>query len=134
MTFPWYPMFCNSPPPLHHQVTLGGSAAQAGLQMGDVILEVNGYAVGGGNDLEKLQQLAEAEPPLCLKLAARSCQDSEAWNPPGSGEVRKKRQMDCEQPGKDRGSQRGGLQGGAVWGMQAGTWGHGRWGQKDPWN
>ncbi|XP_057172995.1 Na(+)/H(+) exchange regulatory cofactor NHE-RF4 isoform X1 [Ursus arctos] len=68
------------------QVTLGGSAARAGLQMGDVILEVNGYPVGGENDLEKLQQLAEAEPPLHLKLAARSCQGSEACNPPGCGE------------------------------------------------
>ncbi|XP_059039193.1 Na(+)/H(+) exchange regulatory cofactor NHE-RF4 isoform X1 [Mustela lutreola] len=68
------------------QVTLGGSAAQAGLQMGDVILEVNGYPMGGENDLEKLQQLAVAEPPLHLKLAARSCQGSEACNPPGFGE------------------------------------------------
>ncbi|KAM9081393.1 LOW QUALITY PROTEIN: Na(+)/H(+) exchange regulatory cofactor NHE-RF4 [Megaptera novaeangliae] len=68
------------------QVTLGGSAARAGLQMGDVILEVNGYPMGGENDLERLQQLAEAEPPLCLKLAARSQQGLEAWIPPGSGE------------------------------------------------
>ncbi|KAL2807391.1 Na(+)/H(+) exchange regulatory cofactor NHE-RF4 isoform 2 [Daubentonia madagascariensis] len=68
------------------QVTPGGSAARAGLQIGDVILEVNGYPVGGENDLERLQQLAEAEPPLCLKLAARSRQGWEAWIPPGSGE------------------------------------------------
>ncbi|XP_066895605.1 Na(+)/H(+) exchange regulatory cofactor NHE-RF4 isoform X2 [Kogia breviceps] len=68
------------------QVTLGGSAARAGLQMGDVILEVNGYPMGGENDLERLQQLAEAEPPLCLKLAARSQQGLEGWVPPGSGE------------------------------------------------
>ncbi|XP_053451212.1 Na(+)/H(+) exchange regulatory cofactor NHE-RF4 isoform X1 [Nycticebus coucang] len=68
------------------QVTPGGSAAQAGLQMGDVILEVNGYPVGGENDLERLQQLAEAEPPLCLKLAARSRQAWEAWIPPRSAE------------------------------------------------
>ncbi|KAM8818738.1 Na(+)/H(+) exchange regulatory cofactor NHE-RF4 isoform 1-T1 [Rhynchonycteris naso] len=54
------------------QVTQGGSAAQAGLQRGDVVLEVNGYSVDGENDLEKLQQLAEAEPPLCLKLVTRS--------------------------------------------------------------
>ncbi|XP_066216860.1 Na(+)/H(+) exchange regulatory cofactor NHE-RF4 isoform X3 [Saccopteryx leptura] len=54
------------------QVTRGGSAAQAGLQRGDVVLEVNGYSVDGENDLEKLQQLAEAEPPLCLKLVTRS--------------------------------------------------------------
>ncbi|XP_070346198.1 Na(+)/H(+) exchange regulatory cofactor NHE-RF4 isoform X2 [Equus asinus] len=65
------------------QVTLGSSAARAGLQMGDVILEVNGFPLGGENDLERLQQLAEAEPPLCLKLAARSWQGLEAWNPQG---------------------------------------------------
>ncbi|XP_027435860.1 Na(+)/H(+) exchange regulatory cofactor NHE-RF4 isoform X3 [Zalophus californianus] len=68
------------------QVTVGGSAARAGLQMGDVILEVNGYPMSGENDLEKLQQLAEAEPPLHLKLAARSCPGSEACNPPRFGE------------------------------------------------
>ncbi|XP_032975257.1 Na(+)/H(+) exchange regulatory cofactor NHE-RF4 isoform X4 [Rhinolophus ferrumequinum] len=67
------------------QVTLGGSAAQAGLQRGDVILEVNGYPVGGEIDLERLKQLAEAEPPLCLKLATRSPQGLEAWIPSGSG-------------------------------------------------
>ena len=89
--------------PPFHQVTLGGSAARAGLQMGDVILEVNGYPMGGENDLERLQQLAEAEPPLCLKLAARSQQGLEAWIPPGSGEVRKERWMDCELPEEDRG-------------------------------
>lgn len=50
------------------QVIQGGSAARAGLQRGDVILEVNGNSVGGLNDLEMLQQLTEAEPPLCLKL------------------------------------------------------------------
>lgn len=94
-------MFCI--PPLPHQVTSGGSAARAGLQMGDVILEVNGHPVDGENDLERLQQLAEAEPPICLKLAARSQHDLEAWTPPGSGEVRKKKQMDCEQPEKDTG-------------------------------
>nr|XP_020142328.1 Na(+)/H(+) exchange regulatory cofactor NHE-RF4 isoform X1 [Microcebus murinus]XP_020142329.1 Na(+)/H(+) exchange regulatory cofactor NHE-RF4 isoform X1 [Microcebus murinus] len=68
------------------QVTPGGSAARAGLQVGDVILEVNGDPVGEDYDLERLQQLAEAEPPLCLKLAARSRQGWEAWIPPGSGE------------------------------------------------
>ncbi|XP_031299373.2 Na(+)/H(+) exchange regulatory cofactor NHE-RF4 isoform X3 [Camelus dromedarius] len=67
------------------QVTLGGSAAQAGLQLGDVILEVNGYPVGGENDLETLQQLAEAKPPLHLKLAARPHQSLEAWIPPRTG-------------------------------------------------
>ncbi|KAL4688189.1 hypothetical protein H8957_016333 [Semnopithecus entellus] len=68
------------------QVTPGGSAARAGLQVGDVILEVNGYPVGGENDLERLQQLPEAEPPLCLKLAARSLRGLEAWIPTGAAE------------------------------------------------
>ncbi|XP_062951954.1 Na(+)/H(+) exchange regulatory cofactor NHE-RF4 isoform X1 [Cynocephalus volans] len=68
------------------QVTPGSSAARAGLQMGDVILEVNGYPVDGQNDLERLQQLAESEPPICLKLASRSQQGLEAWIPPGSAE------------------------------------------------
>uniref|UniRef100_A0A4X1SFA1 Na(+)/H(+) exchange regulatory cofactor NHE-RF4 n=1 Tax=Sus scrofa TaxID=9823 RepID=A0A4X1SFA1_PIG len=78
----------SGPPHLFiSQVTSGGSAARAGLQMGDVILEVNGHPVDGENDLERLQQLAEAEPPICLKLAARSQHDLEAWTPPGSGEV-----------------------------------------------
>ncbi|XP_036923423.1 Na(+)/H(+) exchange regulatory cofactor NHE-RF4 isoform X6 [Sturnira hondurensis] len=53
------------------QVIQGGSAARAGLQRGDVILEVNGNSVDGLNDLEMLQQLTEAEPPLCLKLMTR---------------------------------------------------------------
>lgn len=61
-----------------------------------MILEVNGYSVGGENDLERLQQLSETEPPLCLKLATRSPQGLEAWIPPGDGEVRKR--QDCEQP------------------------------------
>uniref|UniRef100_A0A8C6S0C2 NHERF family PDZ scaffold protein 4 n=1 Tax=Nannospalax galili TaxID=1026970 RepID=A0A8C6S0C2_NANGA len=62
------------------QVTPGGSAARAGLKIGDEVLEVNGCSVGGHNDLDRLQQLAEAEPPLCLKLApARNLQDLEAW-------------------------------------------------------
>ncbi|XP_004688878.1 PREDICTED: Na(+)/H(+) exchange regulatory cofactor NHE-RF4 [Condylura cristata] len=68
------------------QVTLGGSAARAGLQRGDIILEVNGYAVSGEKDLERLQQLVEEEPPLCLTLAARSQQGLEAWIFPGSEE------------------------------------------------
>ncbi|XP_007523690.3 Na(+)/H(+) exchange regulatory cofactor NHE-RF4 isoform X2 [Erinaceus europaeus] len=68
------------------QVNLGGAAARAGLQIGDMILEVNGYAVNGENDLERLQQLAEAKPPLCLKVAARSQQGLEAWIPPGSAQ------------------------------------------------
>ncbi|KAG8522274.1 Na(+)/H(+) exchange regulatory cofactor NHE-RF4, partial [Galemys pyrenaicus] len=75
------------------QVTLGGSAARAGLQTGDMILEVNGCAVSGEKDLERLQQLAEAEPPLCLTLVARSQQGLEAWISPGFAEVRKKKQM-----------------------------------------
>ncbi|XP_007934625.1 Na(+)/H(+) exchange regulatory cofactor NHE-RF4 [Orycteropus afer afer] len=68
------------------QVTPGGSAARAGLRTGDIILEVNGCPVGGENDPEKLQQLCEAEPPLCLKLAARSQQGLEAWIPSKSQE------------------------------------------------
>ncbi|XP_049976050.1 Na(+)/H(+) exchange regulatory cofactor NHE-RF4 isoform X6 [Alexandromys fortis] len=67
------------------QVTPGGSAARAGLQMGDAVLEVNGYPVGADNDLNRLQQLTEAEPPLCLKLAARDPQDLEAWISSESG-------------------------------------------------
>lgn len=76
--------------PLCCQVTPGGSAARAGLQMGDAVLEVNGYPVGGDNDLNRLQQLTEAEPPLCLKLAARSQQDLEAWISSESGKVKSK--------------------------------------------
>ncbi|XP_042538880.1 Na(+)/H(+) exchange regulatory cofactor NHE-RF4 isoform X1 [Dipodomys spectabilis] len=68
------------------QVTPGGSAARAGLETGDVVLEVNGCAVGGDNSPERLQQLSEAEPPLCLTLAARTQQSLEAWISPGSGE------------------------------------------------
>ncbi|XP_051693669.2 Na(+)/H(+) exchange regulatory cofactor NHE-RF4 isoform X1 [Oryctolagus cuniculus] len=68
------------------QVTPGSSAARAGLQRGDMVLEVNGVSVGGDGTPQRLQQLAEAEPPLCLKLAARSQWGSEAWTPPGSGE------------------------------------------------
>ncbi|XP_054448559.1 Na(+)/H(+) exchange regulatory cofactor NHE-RF4 [Pteronotus mesoamericanus] len=69
------------------QVIEGGSAAQAGLQRGDVILEVNGNSVDGKNDLEMLQQLTEAEPPLCLKLMTRFPQGLEAWIPSGSVEL-----------------------------------------------
>lgn len=113
-------------------MTLGGSAAQAGLQRGDVILEVNGYPVGGEMDLERLKQLAEAEPPLCLKLATRSPQGLEAWIPSGSGKVRKKRQKDYEQPEEYRGEPESWTkqegckveQGGAL--TQIGTLGHGR--------
>ncbi|ELK34065.1 Na(+)/H(+) exchange regulatory cofactor NHE-RF4 [Myotis davidii] len=50
------------------EVTPGGSAARAGLQQGDEILEVNGRPVDGEDDVDRLHQLAEAEPPLCLKL------------------------------------------------------------------
>ncbi|XP_042538882.1 Na(+)/H(+) exchange regulatory cofactor NHE-RF4 isoform X3 [Dipodomys spectabilis] len=69
-----------------NMVTPGGSAARAGLETGDVVLEVNGCAVGGDNSPERLQQLSEAEPPLCLTLAARTQQSLEAWISPGSGE------------------------------------------------
>ncbi|KAM4827908.1 Na(+)/H(+) exchange regulatory cofactor NHE-RF4, partial [Thomomys bottae] len=68
------------------QVTPGGSAARAGLKTGDLVLEVNGHVVGGDNNPKRLQQLAKAEPPLCLKLAARSQQSLEAWISPASGE------------------------------------------------
>ncbi|XP_051011675.1 Na(+)/H(+) exchange regulatory cofactor NHE-RF4 [Acomys russatus] len=69
------------------QVTPGGSAARAGLQIGDAVLEVNGYPVGEASDLDRLQQLPEAEPPLCLKLAARNPQGLEAWISSVSGEA-----------------------------------------------
>lgn len=59
------------------QVTPGGAAARAGLQRGDEILEVNGRPVDGEHDLDRLHRLAEAEPPLCLRLGARSPQ---GWN------------------------------------------------------
>lgn len=65
-------------PPLHGKVTPGGVAAQAGLQEGDVVLEVNGYAVTDNNDMEILDLLLEAKPPLALKLAAGPGQDSKA--------------------------------------------------------
>ncbi|XP_055279164.1 Na(+)/H(+) exchange regulatory cofactor NHE-RF4-like isoform X2 [Moschus berezovskii] len=80
------------------QVTVGGSAAQAGLQTGDVILEMNGYPMGGENDLERLQQLAEAKPPLCLKLVTRSQQGLEAWIHPGSREMGFWPQICCSTP------------------------------------
>ncbi|XP_036601986.1 Na(+)/H(+) exchange regulatory cofactor NHE-RF4 [Trichosurus vulpecula] len=53
------------------QVTPGGSASQAGLCKGDVILEVNGQSVNTENVLEVLQQLTDAKPPLRLRLAAQ---------------------------------------------------------------
>ncbi|KAM6158614.1 Na(+)/H(+) exchange regulatory cofactor NHE-RF4 [Rhynchocyon petersi] len=68
------------------QVTPESSAARAGLQRGDMILEVNGCAMGAENEPARLQQLFEDEPPLCLKLAARSQQGLEAWIPPEFGE------------------------------------------------
>lgn len=73
-----------------------------------MVLEVNGGSVDGEDDLERLQQLAEAEPPLCLKLAARSLQGSEAGIPPESAEVGKQRQR-----GTGEVSRAGGLQNGA---------------------
>lgn len=62
--------------------------------MGDAILEVNGCPVGGDSDLDTLQQLAEAEPPLRLKLAPRNSQGSEAWISLESGEVKSKRRVE----------------------------------------
>lgn len=111
--------------PLCCQVTPGGSAARAGLQMGDAVLEVNGYPVGGDNDPNRLQQLSEAEPPLCLKLAARSQQDLEAWISLESGKVKSKTDGNYEK------GQIGGLLGRAERGVQEEAVGHRRWGQKD---
>lgn len=74
--------------PLHGQVTPGGVAAQAGLQEGDVVLEVNGCAVTDNNDMEILDLLLEAKPPLALKLAAGPGQDSKVRVAP-EAEVRK---------------------------------------------
>ncbi|ELW63239.1 Na(+)/H(+) exchange regulatory cofactor NHE-RF4 [Tupaia chinensis] len=89
----------SGPHPYISQVTPGASAARAGLQVGDVILEVNGCPTGGEGAAERLQQLAEAEPPLRLKLAARPPQGVDAWIPPGSEQVRTKsrpaREEDC---------------------------------------
>ncbi|XP_020840489.1 Na(+)/H(+) exchange regulatory cofactor NHE-RF4 isoform X2 [Phascolarctos cinereus] len=59
------------------QVTPGGSAFQAGLRMGDVILEVNGQSVSRENVLEVMQQLSDAKPPLHLRLAAQGRRGSE---------------------------------------------------------
>lgn len=50
--------------------------------------------MGRDNDLDRLQQLAEAEPPLCLKLAARNLEDLKAWISSESGQVKSKRQME----------------------------------------
>ncbi|XP_068922711.1 Na(+)/H(+) exchange regulatory cofactor NHE-RF4 [Petaurus breviceps papuanus] len=59
------------------QVTPGGAASQAGLRMGDVVLEVNGQSVNRENGLEVLQQLADAKPPLRLRLAAQGRRGTE---------------------------------------------------------
>ncbi|KAM5246006.1 Na(+)/H(+) exchange regulatory cofactor NHE-RF4, partial [Ctenodactylus gundi] len=77
----------NGPCVFISQVTPGGSAAQAGLKTGDIVLEVNGCPVSDNSDLKRLQQLAEAEPPLCLTLAVRSRDGLEAQVPPVSGEL-----------------------------------------------
>ncbi|XP_006895703.1 PREDICTED: Na(+)/H(+) exchange regulatory cofactor NHE-RF4 [Elephantulus edwardii] len=61
------------------QVTPGSSAAWAGLQAGDVILEVNEHPVGAENDPASLRKLFETKPPLCLKLAARTQHGWETW-------------------------------------------------------
>uniref|UniRef100_A0A7N4NNH9 NHERF family PDZ scaffold protein 4 n=1 Tax=Sarcophilus harrisii TaxID=9305 RepID=A0A7N4NNH9_SARHA len=60
------------------QVTPGGSASQAGLHMGDVILEVNGISVRRENVLEVVRQLPDAKPPLHLRLATQGRRSIEA--------------------------------------------------------
>ncbi|XP_074071343.1 Na(+)/H(+) exchange regulatory cofactor NHE-RF4 isoform X2 [Macrotis lagotis] len=75
------------------QVTPGGSAFQAGLQMGDAILEVNGQSVNRENVLEVLQQLTDAKPPLRLRLSAQGRRGIEACN---SLESRKDWILSCE--------------------------------------
>lgn len=110
-TSPWLSLIWVPLPP--QQVTPGGSAARAGLQRGDLVLEVNGESVGGDGAQERLQRLAEAKPPLSLKL----WRGLEAWVPPGSGEVRRKGQVSLEaaagqgQRGARKGQSWGGLQG-----------------------
>lgn len=93
--------------------------------MGDVVLEMNGYPVGGNDGLQRLQQLAEAEPPLCLTLAARSQQSLEAGIPPGIGKVRKRDIWSYEQPEKVREEPERSIDWEdcwvTVWGLQVGT-------------
>lgn len=72
----WLSCVTGEPRLFISQVTPGGVAAQAGLQEGDVVLEVNGCAVTDNNDMEILDLLLEAKPPLALKLAAGPGQDS----------------------------------------------------------
>ncbi|XP_043853259.1 Na(+)/H(+) exchange regulatory cofactor NHE-RF4 [Dromiciops gliroides] len=62
------------------QVTPGGSASQAGLHIGDVILEVNGQSVSRENIFEVLQQLIDTKPPLRLRLVAQGRGSTEAWS------------------------------------------------------
>ncbi|XP_072469078.1 Na(+)/H(+) exchange regulatory cofactor NHE-RF4 isoform X2 [Notamacropus eugenii] len=59
------------------QVTPGGPACQAGLHMGDMILEVNGQSVSRENVLEALQQLTDAKSLLRLRLAVQGRQGIE---------------------------------------------------------
>ncbi|XP_004605140.1 Na(+)/H(+) exchange regulatory cofactor NHE-RF4 [Sorex araneus] len=59
------------------KVLPGGAADQAGLRQGDVVLEVNGCAIDDDNEMDILNLLLEADPPLSLKLAvATPGQDS----------------------------------------------------------
>lgn len=68
-----------------------------------MVLEMNGDPVDGEGDLRRLQQLPEAEPPLCLTLAPRAPPGSEARIPPESAAVRKERQGFWGQSEQDRG-------------------------------
>lgn len=50
------------------EVTAGGPAAQAGLQQGDVVLQVNGQEISSGSDLTRAVALARAGEPIRLHV------------------------------------------------------------------
>jgi serine protease Do len=50
------------------EVTAGGPAAQAGLQQGDVVLQVNGQPIASGSDLTRAVGLARAGDPIRLQV------------------------------------------------------------------